>query len=166
MFPSSFQFSHRYCKELYWRWFIHYLLERSLVRCHCCEKISRAFSYVFSEYISIQEFLGSDNLAAIFHFPISPEAMNDLWELWRVSADISTFLSLMILGHLPGEHRYTSNRYYKFCFRNLDPHVPFSWLWKSKCTPKLKFFFWLVLSDRLNTGKIIKRRHYTNQFWI
>jgi hypothetical protein len=38
--------------------------------------------------------------------------------------------------------------------------ISFSWLWKSKCTPKLKFFWWLVLVDRLNTRNMLPRRNY------
>jgi hypothetical protein len=30
-------------------------------------------------------------------------------------------------------------------------------LWKSKCTPRVKFFGWLVLVDRLNIRNMLKR---------
>ena len=39
-------------------------------------------------------------------------------------------------------------------------HVAFKWLWKTKCIPKIKVFCWFLLSDRLNTRKMLKRRHY------
>jgi hypothetical protein len=29
--------------------------------------------------------------------------------------------------------------------------APFRWIWKSACLPKHKFFFWLLIQDRLNT---------------
>lgn len=32
-------------------------------------------------------------------------------------------------------------------------------MWKSKCTPRVKFFAWLVLVDRLNTKTMLRRRH-------
>jgi hypothetical protein len=32
------------------------------------------------------------------------------------------------------------------------------WIWKSKCIPKIKFFAWLLLNDRLNTRNILRRR--------
>jgi hypothetical protein len=35
----------------------------------------------------------------------------------------------------------------------------FKWLWKSKCQPKHKVFFWLLLKDRLNTRNILKRKN-------
>jgi hypothetical protein len=36
----------------------------------------------------------------------------------------------------------------------------FQWLWKSKCTPKMKFFGWLLLSDRINTRNMLRRRNF------
>lgn len=39
-------------------------------------------------------------------------------------------------------------------------HDAFKWLWKTVCTPKIKVFGWLLLSDRLNTHNMLKRRHY------
>jgi hypothetical protein len=44
-------------------------------------------------------------------------------------------------------------------FRSIDPPIPFSWIWKSKLWPKLKVFAWLLLSDRLKTRNMLKRRH-------
>jgi hypothetical protein len=34
-----------------------------------------------------------------------------------------------------------------------------TWIWKSKCVPKIKFFSWLLLNDRLNIRNILRRRH-------
>ena len=59
-----------------------------------------------------------------------------------------------------GSSNFSSSKYYEFCFRNITPHESFLWIWKARSTPKLKFFFWLLLSDRLNTRKILRRRHY------
>jgi hypothetical protein len=33
-------------------------------------------------------------------------------------------------------------------------------LWKSKCLPKLKFFAWLLIMDRLNTKDLMSRKHW------
>jgi hypothetical protein len=32
-------------------------------------------------------------------------------------------------------------------------------IWKSKCVPKIKFFAWLLLNDRLNTRNMLRRRY-------
>jgi hypothetical protein len=40
-------------------------------------------------------------------------------------------------------------------------HEPkfFTWIWKSSCQPKHKFFFWLLLHDRLNTRNLLRRKN-------
>jgi hypothetical protein len=34
------------------------------------------------------------------------------------------------------------------------------WIWKSKCTPKIKYFFWLLANDRLNTKDMLIRKSF------
>jgi hypothetical protein len=53
---------------------------------------------------------------------------------------------------------YSAQKVYKII--SSSPHVPrtFIQLWHSKCQPKQKLFFWLVLQDRLNTKAMLKRR--------
>jgi hypothetical protein len=38
-------------------------------------------------------------------------------------------------------------------------HGVFQIIWKSKCTPRIKFFTWLILVDRLNTKTMLRRRN-------
>ena len=38
-------------------------------------------------------------------------------------------------------------------------HPAYKWLWKSCCQPKHKVFFWLLVTDRLSTRNILKRRN-------
>jgi hypothetical protein len=43
------------------------------------------------------------------------------------------------------------------------PHAapaPYKWIWKSCCLPKQKFFFWLLLQDRLNTKELVRRKNF------
>ena len=42
----------------------------------------------------------------------------------------------------------------------MKAHKTYHWLWKSKANAKLKVFGWLMLSDRLNTRNMLKRRHF------
>jgi hypothetical protein len=41
----------------------------------------------------------------------------------------------------------------------VHPEKAVTWIWKSKCTPKIKFFAWLLLNDKLNTRNTLKRRN-------
>ena len=38
-------------------------------------------------------------------------------------------------------------------------HPSYRWLWKSKCQPKHKVFFWLILKHGVNTRGMLRRRH-------
>jgi hypothetical protein len=44
------------------------------------------------------------------------------------------------------------------------PH--FSWIWKSSCQARHKFFFWLLLHDRLNTRNLLGRKNFVLQSYI
>ena len=59
-----------------------------------------------------------------------------------------------------GSDVYTAKNYYRFYFRDVSAHKAFKWLWKSSATMKIKVFGWLLLSDRLNTRNMLKRRSY------
>ena len=37
-------------------------------------------------------------------------------------------------------------------------HDVYKWIWKGLCQPKPKIFFWLLVSDRLSTRNILRRR--------
>jgi hypothetical protein len=55
---------------------------------------------------------------------------------------------------------YSSSKFYKTVFQSVDAHPIFNWVWKSRCTNRVKLFAWLVLVDRLNTRSMLKRRHH------
>ncbi|WVZ75736.1 hypothetical protein U9M48_023769, partial [Paspalum notatum var. saurae] len=59
---------------------------------------------------------------------------------------------------------------YKFYSRQDTPWVKLTWdryyqdkLWKSKCTSRSKFFFWLILVDRLNTRSMLFHQNLLQQ---
>jgi hypothetical protein len=51
---------------------------------------------------------------------------------------------------------------------NGEQHTPphFSWIWKSSCQARHKFFFWLLLHDRLNTRNLLGRKNFNLQTYI
>lgn len=60
-------------------------------------------------------------------------------------------------------NNYSSKRFYNLAFNSLEVHPIFTWLWQSKCTPKIKLFAWLVTVDRLNTKSMLQRRNLNIQ---
>lgn len=72
--------------------------------------------------------------------PVPPDA-KDVWSfLW-------------------GFQKYTSSKYYHYHFSSLHPHRSVIWIWKSKCIPKIKFFAWRLLNDRLNSRNMLRKRN-------
>lgn len=57
-----------------------------------------------------------------------------------------------------GNQSYSSSRYYWFQYETINfPHVV-TRIWKAQAVPKIKFFAWLLLNDRLNTRNMLRRR--------
>jgi hypothetical protein len=51
---------------------------------------------------------------------------------------------------------YTVKKFYNLVY---DLHPIFKAVWKSRCTPRVKFFISLIFVDRLNTIIMLSRRH-------
>jgi hypothetical protein len=115
------------------------------------------WSFASSKDITIQQ----ARMAAsheMFHTLLSAEAFeqfqalqdllvnlrnNNQRDKWLCNASSSLFSSQKIYSHLMG---------------NQWTHPIFTWLWKSKCQPKHKVLFWLLLKDRLNTRALLRQR--------
>ena len=78
------------------------------------------------------------------------EELSSLSDSTEVEKDVWTFIW--------GQQRFSSSKYYHYQFQNVQPERSVIWIWKTKCVPKIKFFGWLLLVDRLNTRNMLKRR--------
>ena len=55
---------------------------------------------------------------------------------------------------------FTSKQAYKYLLGQTIKVQQFTWLWKTECRGKHKFFFfWLLVLDRLNTRNILNRKN-------
>jgi hypothetical protein len=126
------------------------------------EEFPRAFSFTTNEDISVRDFLSSNQLSQNFSLPLTPQALAEVRTLQHLSSHIDfSGMNHDSWTYEWGTAKFSSSLYYKFCFKDITSHITFNWLWKSKCTPKLKFFWWLVLVDRLNTRNMLRRRNYS-----
>jgi hypothetical protein len=124
----------------------------------------RLFSFARNPSISVSKVMAAADLDTLFSLPISQEAFEELETLGQ-------FLELQAFDEESkdtwiyqwGNTTYSSSKLYKLAFQNLPEHPVFSWLWKSKCTPRVKFFAWLVLVDRLNTKTMLRRRNLSDE---
>ena len=55
---------------------------------------------------------------------------------------------------------YKSSKLYKLLRPFPVAPKPFQWIWKACVLPKHKFFFWLMIQDRINTRDLLTRKQF------
>jgi hypothetical protein len=117
------------------------------------QKFPNLLEFAKEPRVSQQQIWNAESLLSFFRIPMTRQAYNELLSL-------QTELTLMQLDNLNeedcwyfiwGNKKYSSSKYYQHQFASLLPPQPIRWIWKAKCIPKIKFFSWLLLNDRLNT---------------
>jgi hypothetical protein len=110
--------------------------------------------------ISLFQLRQSRDFLGCFRIPMSRPAYNEfllledkLANLPQINPDDKDSWSLSW-----GVQSYSSKMFYQHQFMELQPERAMLWIWDSKCIPKIKFFSWLLLNDKLNTRNILKRR--------
>jgi hypothetical protein len=63
-----------------------------------------------------------------------------------------------------GHHVYSVSKFYHHHIKSIRPPITMLWIWKSKCIPRIKFFSWLLLNDRLNTRNMLRRKKYLENY--
>jgi hypothetical protein len=119
----------------------------------------RLASFARNEGASVLEIMQAKDLNSLFFLPLSEQAFEELETLQAQLQDIpfddnATDSWVPVWGNT-----YTSRKFYSQVFKNMEAHSAFQIIWKSRCTPRVKFFVWLVLVDRLNTKVMLQRRH-------
>ena len=124
-------------------------------------KFPSLFSFVKNQRISIKEVMETEDLDSLVFLPLSEQAYSQLHTLQTDLVSVPyNFEDLDRWTFMWGSHVYSSQKFYALAFRNLQVPRSFTWLWKSKCTPHIKFFGWLLLVDRLNTRNMLIRRNF------
>jgi hypothetical protein len=111
----------------------------------------------------VKEVCEASCLEDLFDIPISQAATSEL-------DDLRVLVQAFVLTDEPdqrifcwGNGTYTAAKLYKLAFLNAQTPAVFRMIWKSKVTPRLKFFAWLILLDRLNTKSMLARRNFNVQ---
>jgi hypothetical protein len=66
-------------------------------------------------------------------------------------------------SYIWGNAEFSSQKAYQAMIGFSPAPKIFSILWKSSCQAKHKFFFWLLLHDRLNTRNLLRRKNFVLQ---
>jgi hypothetical protein len=64
-----------------------------------------------------------------------------------------------VWSYIWGTSTFSVERAYDAISGHSPTHPVFKLLWASKCQPKHKVFFWLLLHDKLNTKERLRRRN-------
>lgn len=109
------------------------------------------FSYVHEEFTLVKHFLSEGDKSIFFHTPMSIEAFDQYQVMITQLNNIVLTQDSDKWGYIWGSSTFTSSKAYYKLLGNISVPRVFKWLWNSDCLPKRKFFFWLVLQDRLST---------------
>jgi hypothetical protein len=101
----------------------------------------------------------ANDLDDIFILPFSQQAILELEELQDSLQAIQYDEESMNIWKPNRGNNYAAKIFYDHVYDVLETHPIFKIVWKSKCTPRIKFFFWLLLVDRLYTKTILTRRN-------
>ena len=121
-------------------------------------------SFAKNTDISFQKAAAQSNsdISEPFHLPLSHVAMqqcNELTVLLHTNyrEGVNDNWSFMWGNH------YSTKKMYEAILDPPAAPMPFKWNWKSCCLSRHKFFFWLLLLDRLNTKDLMARK--INSMW-
>jgi hypothetical protein len=113
------------------------------------------FSFTKCPSLIIQQAKQLDPLHQIFHLPFSEEAFHQLLGLQSLIESLLLTDQLDTWGYIWGQDTFSSRKAYKNLIGHGQLHTVYRWTWASKCQPKHKVFFWLLLKDHLNTRSML-----------
>lgn len=119
----------------------------------------RLYSFAEDSSISVQSLMQLQDLEEVFFLPLSTQAYDEFLQLQNYLEGISYNDSTDDSWAPIWGSKYSSRRFYAHVFSEVEAHPCFRMIWRSQCIPRIKFFAWLVLVDRLNTKTMLRRRH-------
>ena len=96
----------------------------------------------------------------IFSLPLSTQATNQLEEVQTLIEQRTWNVDTKdIWCYSWGSCKYRSKKAYKILIGHTETSPLFNWMWASNNLGKHKFFFWLLLRDRINTRNLLRRKN-------
>jgi hypothetical protein len=123
------------------------------------QRFPRLFSYVLSPNNSVAQVYQEEDISSLFYLPLSAQAYQELVQLQQLMQDNPLTQGNDQWAYSWGD-KYSSANFYRHIHSHLQVPNVYKWIWKSSCVMKHKVFAWLLLSDRLNTRDLLKRRHW------
>jgi hypothetical protein len=127
------------------------------------ESFPQLYSFAKNKDITLQQvkYLNLDELYDHFQLPLSLVAVEQINDLHIAISSIMDSNNTYDKWTLTvGENNFSTKKVYAALVKAPPAPKPFKWIWKSPCLPKHKFFFWLLLQDRLNTRDLLSRKNF------
>jgi hypothetical protein len=124
-----------------------------------CHRYPRLFSYALFPNHSVLKVYQEEDITSLFYLPLSPQAYQELEQLKLLMQNNPLTQEKDLWAYCWGDS-YSSANFYSHIHKHIQVPSVYKWLWKSSCVMKHKVFAWLLLSDRLNTRDLLKRRHW------
>lgn len=113
------------------------------------------YSFTKKDGITVSKAYALKDLHQLFNLPLSAQALDQLLQL---DMDLDSILlddENDCWTYIWGNPLFSSSKAYCSLIGHQQVHPVFKWLWKSRCQNKHKFFFWLILNDRLSTRNVL-----------
>jgi hypothetical protein len=115
---------------------------------------------------SVHRVIHTEYLEDLFHLPLTQQAFEEFQDLEVVCQNTLTVIqegNSDNWSYIWGNAEFSSKKAYQAMIGSSPAPKIFSILWKSSCQAKHKFFFWLLLHDRLNTRNLLRRKNFVLQ---
>jgi hypothetical protein len=112
-------------------------------------------SFAMNKHITIFQAKTLHHTVDMFHIAMSAEAFQQLQFLEEALQKHQITNAPDQWGYDWGNRQYSLQKAYKHMIVHETVHPMYRWLWKSKCQPKHKVFFWIFLKGRLNTRSLL-----------
>lgn len=119
-------------------------------------------SFSHDKNISVQKAkqLAPDEIHTLFQLPLSMIASEQFDQLTGLLTDLVDNVDSDTWSFPWNNVKYSTSKVYQALLNKPKAPAPFQWIWKSPCLPKHKFFFWLMIQDRLNTKDLMERKKF------
>lgn len=123
------------------------------------DKFPELHSFTNDDNIPMHKDKTPDNYYSMFQLPLSNVAHQQFIQLSNSLDQIRNNQDIDIWKFIWGDYGYNTKKVYKALMSpSYTTPPPITWIWKTCCLPRHKFFCWLMLHDRVNTCDLLTRK--------
>jgi len=120
------------------------------------DQFPHLYSFAKNKNISVSKAFSQQSLQSLFNLPLSVEAHQQFLQVQSFIEHFPLINGNDSWATQGGVFKVTWA--YKQLLGPVQVDPVYRHLWKSPCQPKHKVFFWLLISDRLSTRNLLRRR--------